>query len=205
MYRCVDFSDILVCWAETPLLSYGCFTSCGLKERDKRSLVPPWCWPHSDHKHFCLTMAQVRVMPCTYPFDPYHFRACWLPALTSVPFAWDFLWVPFLLCLHARARRAQGVNVFCSSQALIDCGWEWVCKYPRCLIPQLWYAYEIHVLLGFSEFLTRFKIQLPTITYLLDFFLFLTPSSSYLLKNHLPHKLFALKSLLRANIWGTSN
>ena len=34
MYRCVDLSRVLVCWAEEPLLSYGCFTSRRLKGRD---------------------------------------------------------------------------------------------------------------------------------------------------------------------------
>ena len=38
MYRCVDLSSVLVCWVEEPLLSYGCFTSCGLKSSDKGSI-----------------------------------------------------------------------------------------------------------------------------------------------------------------------
>lgn len=34
----VDISDILVCWAEGLLLSYGCFTGWRLKGRDKGSV-----------------------------------------------------------------------------------------------------------------------------------------------------------------------
>ena len=37
MYRCLEFSVILLCWAEAALLSYGCFNSCRLKGRDKSS------------------------------------------------------------------------------------------------------------------------------------------------------------------------
>ena len=50
MYRCVGFSDILMCWAEAPLLSCGCFTGYRLMGRDQRS-TSPWhgalCDSHS--------------------------------------------------------------------------------------------------------------------------------------------------------------
>ena len=42
--RCVEFSSILLCGAESPLLSYGCFTGftgCRLRGRDKRSVSHP--------------------------------------------------------------------------------------------------------------------------------------------------------------------
>ena len=35
MYRCVDLSGVLVCWAEKPMLSFGCFTSSRLDGRDR--------------------------------------------------------------------------------------------------------------------------------------------------------------------------
>lgn len=38
MYRRVEFSGILVCWAEAPLLNYRCFIGCRLKERGSFSL-----------------------------------------------------------------------------------------------------------------------------------------------------------------------
>ena len=37
VYRLVEFSSILVCWAESPLLSCGYFTGCRWKARDKGS------------------------------------------------------------------------------------------------------------------------------------------------------------------------
>lgn len=39
--RYVEFSSILVCWAEAPLLSYGCCTDCILKSRNKESISYP--------------------------------------------------------------------------------------------------------------------------------------------------------------------
>ena len=33
--RLVDLSRVLMCWADGPLLSYGCFTSYRMKRRDK--------------------------------------------------------------------------------------------------------------------------------------------------------------------------
>ena len=38
MYKHVSLSGVLVSWAEEPLLSYGCFTSCRLKGGDKGSV-----------------------------------------------------------------------------------------------------------------------------------------------------------------------
>lgn len=38
MTRCVELSRILVCWAEELLMTYGCFTGCRLKGRDKGSM-----------------------------------------------------------------------------------------------------------------------------------------------------------------------
>ena len=35
MYRCVDLSGVLVCWAEKPILSFGSFTSSRLNGRDR--------------------------------------------------------------------------------------------------------------------------------------------------------------------------
>ena len=35
MYRCVDLSGVLACWAEKPMLSFGCFTSSRLNGRDR--------------------------------------------------------------------------------------------------------------------------------------------------------------------------
>ena len=37
MYGCVEFSSVLVCQVETPLLSYGYFTGCRLKGRENVS------------------------------------------------------------------------------------------------------------------------------------------------------------------------
>lgn len=38
MYRCVEFSDLLVCLVEAPLLSGGCFAGYRLKGRDKKNV-----------------------------------------------------------------------------------------------------------------------------------------------------------------------
>lgn len=40
MYRCVEFSSILLCWEEAPLFSCRCFTGCRLKGRDKSNFLP---------------------------------------------------------------------------------------------------------------------------------------------------------------------
>lgn len=40
VYRCVDISGILVCWAGEPLWSYERFTSFRLKERQRKHLIP---------------------------------------------------------------------------------------------------------------------------------------------------------------------
>lgn len=42
MHRCMDLSSILLCWAEEPLLSYGCLTRCRLKGIDKGTI--PQCY-----------------------------------------------------------------------------------------------------------------------------------------------------------------
>lgn len=55
MYRRVELSGILVCWTEEALLSYGCFTSCRLKERDRAS-----------HVTMMLTSLQEQTV---YPFE----------------------------------------------------------------------------------------------------------------------------------------
>ena len=45
--RCMDLSGNLVCWTEDTWLSYGCFTSCTLKTREKKeSLLLSRCWHH---------------------------------------------------------------------------------------------------------------------------------------------------------------
>ena len=35
MYTSEEFSGVLMCWEEAPLLSYGCFAGCRVKGRDK--------------------------------------------------------------------------------------------------------------------------------------------------------------------------
>ena len=39
MHTSEEFSGILLCWEEAPLLSYGSFTGCRLKGRDKGSVL----------------------------------------------------------------------------------------------------------------------------------------------------------------------
>ena len=42
--RCVEFSSALLCWAEAPLLSCGCFTGCRLKGGDTGSFSTLTCF-----------------------------------------------------------------------------------------------------------------------------------------------------------------
>ena len=62
------FTDlwILVCPAEEPLLSYGCFKSCRLKGRDHGSIMKPWCWCHYGDKLLSMTYKKLFIcLGCT--------------------------------------------------------------------------------------------------------------------------------------------